>query len=100
MPVPRPAAAATSTDRPYWSQALRALREAAGVTQEGWATRLGLGRTTLQRWERGELPPDARAEAALLALCREKGLYRRYDTGPLAGVALTAEWLRDLLAAA
>ena len=87
-------------NRPAWAEILRALREAAGVTQEGWATQLGLGRTTLQRWERGELPPDAHAEAALLALCRERGLYRRYDAGPLAGLDLTAEWLAALLAAA
>ena len=87
-------------NRPAWAEILRALREAAGVTQEGWATQLGLGRTTIQRWERGELPPDAKAEAVLLALCRERGLFRRYATGPLAGVELTAEWLAALLAAA
>src|SRR5215216_23185 len=86
--------------RPAWAEILRALREAAGVTQEGWATRLGLGRTTLQRWERGELPPDDRAEASLLQLCRERGLYRRYDAGPLRGTTVTAGWLRDLLAGA
>lgn len=86
--------------RPAWAAILRALREAAGVSQEGWATQLGVGRTTLQRWERGELPPDAHAESALLALCRERGLYRRYEAGPLMGLDLTAEWLAALLAAA
>src|SRR5215216_5427921 len=59
--------------RPAWAEILRALREAAGVTQEGWAGQLGLGRTTLQRWERGELPPAAHAEAALLADARLGG---------------------------
>jgi class 3 adenylate cyclase/DNA-binding XRE family transcriptional regulator len=86
--------------RPAWAAILRALREAAGVTQEGWASQLGLGRTTVQRWERGDLTPDAEAEAALLALCREKGLFRRYDAGPLAGASVTADWLAALLAAA
>ena len=52
-----------------WSVVLRALREAAGATQAGWAARLGFGRSTLQRWERGEAPPSPDAEAALLEVC-------------------------------
>jgi hypothetical protein len=70
---------------PGWSAVLRALCGAAGVTQEGWAAQLGLGRRTVQRWEHGELPPDATGEAALVALCRTKGLFRSYTAGPLAG---------------
>ena len=79
---------------------LRALREAGGVTQDGWAAQLGVGRTTVQRWERGDAVPDAHGEAALVALCREKGLLRSYDAGVLAGVDATAAWLADVLAAA
>ena len=79
---------------------LRALREARGVTQDGWAAMLGVGRTTVQRWERGEGVPDAHAEAALIALCRDKGLLRSYDAGVLAGIDVTAAWLADALASA
>src|SRR5215207_4192887 len=83
--------------RPAWSAVIRALREARAVTQEGWAAQLGVGRRTVQRWEQGEAPPDALGEAALLAYCAAKGLFRSYDRGPLPGVTLTPDWLRDLL---
>jgi len=79
---------------------LRALREARGVTLAGWGARLGVSRTTVQRWERGERAPDPGAESAILAYCREADLFRAYDRGPLAGLALTPELLRDLLAEA
>ena len=86
--------------RPRWSEVLRALREARGVTLAGWGARLGVSRTTVQRWERGERVPDPGAESAILAYCREADLFRTYDTGPLAGLGLTEDALRDLLAEA
>jgi pimeloyl-ACP methyl ester carboxylesterase/DNA-binding XRE family transcriptional regulator len=86
-----------SDPRPYWSQALRALREARGITQAGWAMQLGYGRSTIKRWETGEAVPTAAAEAALIALCREKDLFRDIAWGPLAGVSATPTWLSDLL---
>lgn len=86
--------------RPYWSQILRALREARGMTQDGWAMQLGYGRSTVKRWETGEAVPTADAEAALIALCREKGLFRAVALGPLAGVCATLEWPGDLLTSA
>jgi len=89
-----------STARPYWSQALRALREARGITQAGWAAQLGYGRATVRRWEAGETVPSADAEAAIVELCRERGLFRRFSDGPLAGVQVNAEWIADLLASA
>ena len=64
---------------------MRALREARGITQDGWAMELGYGRSTVKRWETGEAVPAADAEAALLALCREKGLLRSFAQGTLAG---------------
>jgi non-specific serine/threonine protein kinase len=67
------------------------------VTQAGWATLLGYGERTIQRWERGESMPDAAAEEALLRLCQEQGLFRRIDQGPLARVPLSPEWLQGLL---
>src|SRR5262245_51053530 len=82
---------------PLWSAVLRALREARDVTQEGWAAQLGVARRTVQRWEQGLAVPDALAEAAILAYCQEKGLFRRYERGVLAGVALTPGWLENLL---
>jgi len=86
--------------RPRWSMVLRALREARGMTLEGWAARLGVSRATVHRWERGTRAPDPGAEAAILAYCREMGLLRAYDRGPLAGLTLSAELLGDLLAEA
>src|SRR5581483_7204255 len=48
------------SDRPLprWNDLLRAVREARGLTQAGWGALLGAGRTTIQRWERGEAVPD------------------------------------------
>jgi predicted ATPase/transcriptional regulator with XRE-family HTH domain len=94
--VRRPTTTPKLNARPYWSRVLRALREARGITQEGWALQLGYGRATVKRWEAGEAVPAADAEAALVALCREKALLRPYDEGPLQGVTVTAEWLADL----
>jgi len=61
---------------------------------------LGYGRATVKRWEAGETAPSADAEAALLALCREKSLLRGFTQGPLRGEVVTSSWLSDLLAAA
>jgi non-specific serine/threonine protein kinase len=79
---------------------LRALREARGVTLDGWGAHIGVSRTTVQRWERGERSPDPGAETAIVNFCREAGLFRAYDRGPLAGINLTAEMLQDLFAEA
>ena len=79
---------------------LRAIRAARGISQEGWAARLGFGRRSVARWEAGETVPDAAAEAALLAECEALGLFGRLASGPLAGLTLTADLLRDTLAAA
>ena len=57
--------------RVSWSAVLRALREAAGLPQQVWADLLGVGRTVVRRWESGEAVPNADAEQALVALCRE-----------------------------
>ncbi|MGD9893090.1 MAG: helix-turn-helix domain-containing protein, partial [Dehalococcoidia bacterium] len=92
--------APTAVDRSRWSTVLQALREARGVTQEGWAARLGVSLRTVQRWERGERVPDPGAEAGILAYCSERGLFRTYDRGPLAGLSLTAESLQALIAEA
>lgn len=87
-------------ERPEWSRILRGLREARGISQDGWASRLGVGRTTLQRWEAGTSAPGAEAESALLRICAELDLYRAFDHGPLQGVRITPERLRDLIAEA
>ena len=83
-----------------WSSVLRALREARGITQAGWAAQLGVSRMTVLRWERGERAPDPAAEAAIMRYCREQGLFRTYQRGPLAGYTLSAELIQDLLAGA
>src|SRR5436305_14845762 len=86
--------------RPTWPALSRALREAAGVTQEGWAAQLGIGRRTVQRWERGEATPDAVTEESLLALCGRRALFHAYAGGPLAGTTVTPELLRAVIATA
>lgn len=86
--------------RPAWGAVLRALREARGISQAGWAGQLHVARSTLQRWEQGEVAPDARAEEALVALCAEKGLFRDFISGPLRGVSVDEGFLRGLLAEA
>ncbi len=83
---------------PPWHVVLRSLREAAGLTQEGWAAYLGSGRRTVQRWERGDGSPDATATQVLVEFCAERGLLRTYRRGPLSGLNVTAEVLRELMA--
>jgi predicted ATPase/Tfp pilus assembly protein PilF len=70
------------------------------VTQDGWAALLGYGRATIQRWERGERVPPADAEEAILHLCAARGLFRSYEHGPLAGMTVTPESLRQVFAEA
>src|SRR5690242_15415475 len=71
--------------------------EAAGLTQAAWAAQLGYGRRTVQRWEMGELVPDAAATEALINVCSEQRLCRRYGAGPLSGVLVIVDWLRAAL---
>src|SRR5437773_10709385 len=97
-PSASPAESRTGASRLRWDEVLRALREARGVKQAGWATLLGVSRRTVLRWEAGERVPDTGAEAGLLAYCREHGLLRTYARGPLAGVTLSPEVLQELLA--
>src|SRR5215203_5119711 len=99
-PTDEPVASRHPTARPQWSDVLRALREARGVTQDGWAAQLGVSRKTVQRWEIGERVPDPGAEAAILAYCGARGLLRSFDRGPLAGLTVSAELVQDLLAEA
>jgi DNA-binding XRE family transcriptional regulator len=80
-----------SRARPFWTDVLRALREARGVTQDGWATWLGVSRKTVQRGEGGVAVPDLVAEDALVEVCRQRGLFRPFDHGPLRGLTLTTE---------
>jgi non-specific serine/threonine protein kinase len=93
-------AGATTIGRRPWHKTLRALREARGVTQEGWAALLGVSRKTVQRWESGARAPDPGAEAAILRYCQEAGLFRAFARGPLAGRTLTEGNLRDVFAEA
>src|SRR5262245_23520729 len=95
LPPPKRGAAASAGARPAWSDVLRALREARGATQAGWAARLGVSRTTVQRWEAGERAPDPGAEAAILAYCQEAGLLRTFESGQPAELPFTTERLRQ-----
>jgi tetratricopeptide (TPR) repeat protein len=99
-PSDHPPPAQTDPTRSAWNAVLRALREAHGLTQAGWATRLGVSPKTVLRWEAGERVPDTGAEAGLIAYCRERGLFRTYERGPLAGMTLSTELLQEMLAEA
>lgn len=79
---------------------LRALREARGITQEGWAAQLGYSRATVRRWESGRSVPSADAERAIIEICREKRLFQKFHEGPLLGVTVTPDWIADQLAMA
>jgi non-specific serine/threonine protein kinase len=54
------------------AEALRAMRAACGMGQEQWAADLQISRKTVQRWERGDSIPDARAQVAIVDLCRDR----------------------------
>jgi DNA-binding transcriptional regulator YiaG/tetratricopeptide (TPR) repeat protein len=99
-PSDRPALAQTHSVRPPWNAILRALREARGITQSGWAARLGVSTKTVLRWEAGTRVPDTGAESGLIALCGERGLLHTYDRGPLAGLTMSSELLQEMLAEA
>jgi predicted ATPase/DNA-binding XRE family transcriptional regulator len=98
MPSAAPGSEAEPSVLPPLPVVLRAVREARGITRAGWAVRLGYSLKTVQRWERGEVAPDAVAEAALVTLVREEGLLRRYTSGALRGHTLAEGSLRQLLA--
>ena len=91
---------ADETTPPAWNAVLRGLRQGAGITQEGWAARLGYGRRTVQRWEQGTLPPDAAAAAEIIALCGQLGLFRTFRQRSSTWHTLDAETLASLLAEA
>lgn len=95
-PAGQRAAAGGASALPRWSGVLRAIREARGVSQAGWAARLGRSRNTVQRWECGRAIPDAETEQAIVDYCRAHALFEL----PLGGYALTSEGLRQLFAAA
>ena len=100
MPADSAGETRTPTSRPTYASVLRALREARGVTQDGWAAILNYSVATVRRWESGLAVPPAQAEAALLQQCQQHGLFRTYDVGPLRGLSLTPELLRSMLAEA
>jgi predicted ATPase/DNA-binding transcriptional regulator YiaG len=100
MPADSAGETRTTTSRPAYAYVLRALREARGVTQDGWAAILNYSVATVRRWESGLAVPPAEAEAALLHQCQQHGLFRTYDVGPLRGLSLTPELLRSMLAEA
>lgn len=56
---------------------IASLRDALGMTQQQFATRLKVTSQTVSRWERGEVRPNERALAAmrrLQAAARRKGI--------------------------
>ena len=81
----------------HWFEILKSLRQAAGVSQEVWANQLGIGRATLQRWERGETVPNEKDQETVVALCHEKRLIRKFQGGALQGLTVTDDFLRRAL---
>lgn len=82
------------------ARVLRALREARGLSQDGWAALLGVGARTVQRWETGAAVPDAAVEQTILAVCRTHGLLRTLSRCTSVGQPRTPEDLSELLAEA
>jgi predicted ATPase/DNA-binding transcriptional regulator YiaG len=82
------------------ARALRALREARGLSQDGWAAQLGVGARTVQRWETGAAVPHAAVEQALLTVCRAHGLLRMLGRCSSVGQPQTPEDLSEILAEA
>ncbi|HEY9877255.1 MAG TPA: helix-turn-helix transcriptional regulator [Leptolyngbyaceae cyanobacterium] len=58
---------------PGQDSALKRLREAAGLSQQELAMRIGVGVTTISRWERGASPAML-SVPQMKALCRELGM--------------------------
>ena len=58
---------------PGVDSALKRLREAAGLSQQALAARIGVGVTTISRWERGASPAML-SVPQMKALCRELGV--------------------------
>ncbi|HEY9880160.1 MAG TPA: helix-turn-helix transcriptional regulator [Leptolyngbyaceae cyanobacterium] len=58
---------------PGQDSALKRLREAAGLSQQELAFRIGVGVTTISRWERGASPAML-SVPQMKALCRELGM--------------------------
>lgn len=79
---------------------LRALRQARGISQDGWAARLGVGRRTVVRWELGETIPDAAMEEVIVDACQQLALFSGSLRGRPHEPVLSAELLRGLLAEA
>ena len=52
---------------------LKRMREAAGLSQQELASRMGVGVTTISRWERGASPATMTVPQ-IRALCRELGI--------------------------
>jgi len=52
---------------------LKRLREAAGLSQQELASRIGVGLATISRWERG-VSPAMMTVPQIKALCRELGV--------------------------
>ena len=53
---------------------VKATRKALGLSQEGLAAALNVSFSTVNRWENGRAVPSDMAQAALFALCRERGV--------------------------
>ncbi|MBD2256998.1 helix-turn-helix transcriptional regulator [Pseudanabaena sp. FACHB-2040] len=76
-----------SPPNPGQDSALKRLREAAGLSQQELASRIGVGVTTISRWERG-VSPAMLSVPQTKALCRELSLSIEElpdDFGPIQG---------------
>jgi len=72
---------------------LKEMREKTGLSQQSFAERLGIGITSLSRWERGIGKPSRLAIMAINRAADELGLARPFD-GPPLPKALGITWKR------
>lgn len=64
---------AEKLDSEDFESPLKKMREAAGLSQQELASRIGVGVTTISRWERGASPATMTVPQ-IRALCRELGV--------------------------
>ena len=85
-------------NQPRLHEILRGLRQASGRSQEQWGALLGVGRSTIARYESGRSIPDAIVQIELKKTCQRLALLRRYGTndGILNDLDISGEFLDQL----
>ena len=57
---------------PKWSQQIKAFRRSVGLSQTGFASKLGITKKTVADWEQGRQEPSARRYVQLAKMAEEE----------------------------